>query len=337
VGRLVLGIGAGGLVVALLPQLIALSLETLGWKLTFRAGGTSVRFAPLFRVRVATEALAQSLPLGVAFAESLKPALLAKHSGISLETSIAGMTARKVLILVAQSLYVTGLAAFGFFGLERASRAVLGIPHLGFIAVALGLALGLGGLSSALALRDSRFARGTLRLLARVPSSRLRAWLSARERAFDAMDGAISALFRAHPSVLALPTLVFALSWLVESFETWTLLRVLGAHPSFLAVGSIEIVVSLVRNAAFMLPAGLGVQDLGYVSCFAAFGLPDAATTGAAFVLLKRSKELCFIVLGYVLLGGELGALLRGRLSDRPASSVGYLPFGTKAAKNFVA
>jgi glycosyltransferase 2 family protein len=315
---LVTGVGVGGVLLAMLPQLVSLALETVGWKLTFRAGGSPVRFAPLLRVRVATEALAQSLPVGVAFAESVKPLLLRKHCGLVVARSLAGMTGRKVLILIAQSAYVGALASLGFSGLEALGQQVFGLPHLGWLALGAGAVLGVLGVAIALTLRQSAVARGTLGLLARMPSAKLRALLAERERAFAATDGAVSALFRAKPAKLAVPTLFFLGGWLMESVETWFLLTVLGAHPSFVAVGAIEVVVSLVRNVVFVVPAGLGVQDLGYVSCFAAFGVPDAASTGAAFVLLKRGKELFWIVVGYALLGSELGALLRGSATLEP-------------------
>jgi len=311
--RLLVGVGAGGFLLLMLPQVAAVALETVGWKLTFRAGGTGVRFAPLLRVRVATEALAQSLPLGVAFAESVKPLLLGRHSGVPVDRSVAGMTGRKVLILVAQSAYVVGLTALGFAGLEAASPAV-GVPHLGWLALGAGTVLGVGGVASALLLRRSSLARGAFTLLQRIPSTRLRVWLAARERAFSSTDGAVSALFEAPLRELGLPTLLFLGGWLLESLETWLILSLLGVHPSFAAVGSIEVVVSLVRNVAFVVPAGLGVQDLGYAACFAAFGIPEPASTSAAFVVMKRGKELFWIALGYALLGSDLGAVLRGSL-----------------------
>jgi uncharacterized protein (TIRG00374 family) len=312
VGILVAGVGVGGVLLAMLPQLASLALETVGWKLTFRAGRASVRFAPLLRVRIATEALAQSLPLGVAFAESVKPLLLRKHCGLVVARSLAGMTGRKVLILIAQSAYVLLLAGLGFEGLEALGSRLFGFPHLGWLALGAGTVLGVVGIAIALTLRQSAVARGIFALLARLPVPRLRAFLTERERAFTSTDGALSTLFRAEPRRLALPTCFFLCGWLMESVETWLLLTVLGAHPSFLAVGAIEVVVSLVRNVVFVVPAGLGVQDLGYVSCFTAFGVPDAASTGAAFVLLKRGKELFWIAVGYALLGSEIGALLRG-------------------------
>jgi len=317
--RLLFGVGAFGVVVLLLPQLAAIALETLGWKLTFRAGGTPVRFAPLLRVRVATEALAQSLPLGVAFAESAKPFLLGRHCGVPLDRSIAGMAARKVLVLVAQSAYVVGLTLLGFAGLQGASRAGLGLPpHLGWLALGAGIALGAAGVASGLMLRDSALGRWSFELLARIDLARLRSWLARRERAFSSTDGAVSALFRSNLRELAWPTLVYVGVWLLESVETWLILTLLGAHPSFVTVGSLEVVVSLIRNVVFVVPAGLGVQDLGYAACFAAFGMPEPASTGAAFVVMKRGKELFWIAVGYALLGSDLGALFRRWSNDNP-------------------
>ena len=312
VGALVVGVGVSGVLIAVLPQLGSFVVETLGWKLTFRLGGAAVRFLPLLRVRVIAEALTQSLPVGVAFAESLKPLLLRKHCGLVLSRSLAGMTGRKVLILVAQSAYIVLLAGLGFGVLEALGRQAFGIAHLGVLAIGAGGVLGALGVAIALTLRRSAVARGVFRLCARLPSQRVRTLLAERERAFASTDGALSALFHAHPRRLLVPTAFFLAGWLMESLETWVLLHVLGTHTSFVAVGAIEVVVSLVRNIVFVVPAGLGVQDLGYVSCFAAAGIPDAAATGAAFVLLKRGKELCWILVGYALLGGELGALVRG-------------------------
>jgi uncharacterized membrane protein YbhN (UPF0104 family) len=62
------------------------------------------------------------------------------------------------------------------------------------------------------------------------------------------------------------------------------------------------------------LPAGLGVQDLGYVLFLKALGVPDATTVGTAFVLMKRGKDLFWVLLGFGLLAvGE-------RREARPSS-----------------
>jgi uncharacterized membrane protein YbhN (UPF0104 family) len=92
------------------------------------------------------------------------------------------------------------------------------------------------------------------------------------------------------------------LGWLVESVETFVILRVLGAPLGFIEVFSFEAGLSLVRSLAFFAPAGVGVQDLGYIAFLQVVGLPDAGALAAAFVLLKRGKELVWVGVGYLLL-----------------------------------
>lgn len=313
---LVTSVGVFGVVLVLCPQLCALGCEALGWRQAFRAGGARPRWRSLLRVRLATEALAQSLPVGVAFAESTKPLLLAKHCGLGVDQSVAGMAARKVLLLLSQCLYVGGLAALGLTGLEAASQQVIGTAHLGFFTLGAALVLGLGGAGSALLLRKSALATTALALLERVPIASLHAWLAARRRAFLATDGAVSSLFRVPARRYAGSLACFFAGWLLESVETWLILGVLGAHVSFVTAGSLEVVLSLVRNVVFVVPAGLGVQDVGYAACFGALGVPEAASLGAAFVLLKRGKELFWIAVGYAFLATDLGVLSGRRAPD---------------------
>lgn len=312
---LVASVGALGFGLLLLPQLVAISIESFGWKLAFRVIGRDLRHSVLLRVRLSTEALAQSLPLGVAFAESMKPILLRRHAGVPTADSVAGMAARKYLLLLSQSLYVVALGALGFAGLQAASRAILGGDGLGVVTIAAGCVFALMALGMALALRNSGVARGARSWLRHVPVPALRRWLDERERAFSATDSAVSAYFRAPLGRSIAPAACFLAAWLVEAIETYLILRALGVEASFLTLASVEIVLCIVRNLAFMLPAGLGVQDLGYVALLAALGVPDAASVGAAFVLVKRGKELFWILAGYLLLFSDFG----------PSGSEGWL------------
>jgi len=60
---------------------------------------------------------------------------------------------------------------------------------------------------------------------------------------------------------------------------------------------------ALIRSAAVPVPAGLGVQDAAYVLCLRALAVADVTTLGAAFVVIKRGKDLFWIVVGFLLLG----------------------------------
>jgi hypothetical protein len=116
--------------------------------------------------------------------------------------------------------------------------------------------------------------------------------------------------------------------WLLESLETLVILRVLGAPLSPFLGGYAEVIafeagLALVRHTAFFAPAGLGVQDLGYIAFFHALGMPEASTLGAAFVVLKRAKEIVWIVIGYLLL---LTVHRSKKDAEAPALSLEALP-----------
>jgi hypothetical protein len=93
-------------------------------------------------------------------------------------------------------------------------------------------------------------------------------------------------------------TLLLLGGWLLETIDTLVILRLLGAPLGFGNVLAFEAGLALVRSLAFFAPAGFGIQDIGYISFLNALALPGGAALGAAFVLMKRSKELFFIALG---------------------------------------
>lgn len=99
-----------------------------------------------------------------------------------------------------------------------------------------------------------------------------------------------------------MPLFTFLLVWLLEAAETFLILYLLGVHLPWTTVGGLEVSVSLLRNLVFMVPAGIGVQDLGYLAFLRALHVPDVVNVAAAFVLLKRGKECCWAITGYVIL-----------------------------------
>jgi len=102
----------------------------------------------------------------------------------------------------------------------------------------------------------------------------------------------------------------------------WVILRLLRVEISYAEVLAFEVVISLLRSVAFVVPSGLGVQDAGYVAFFGALGIPDAATLGVAFVLVKRAKEAFWIAVGFLLF-----VILDRRLGDTPDAPMHALGF----------
>ncbi len=298
--------GAGVLIV--LPQLLSLFIESVGWRLAFEGMGRRLPVLGLFRARLATEALAQTLPMGVVFCESLKPVLLARSCGADLSTSLAGMAARKWLLMSSQSLYVGGFALLAWPMLTSISNGVLGshgLPYVLLGAAGLLLALATG---SYVLLAQGRVAARVHALLTRLPSTWLRTRLVPLEARFAQTDGQLRAFF-ATAWCSPLPLLAFLTGWLLEAVDTALILYLLGVHLPWTTVGALEVSASFVRNVAFVVPAGLGVQDLSYLAFLRALNVADAVNVTAAFLLLKRSKECFWAVCGYATLAFDLRPL----------------------------
>lgn len=302
---------AGGslFVWALLPMGLSLAVESYGWVWAFRRSGHDVPYGGVLRARVSSEALALTLPAGTLFCESTKPFLLARHCGLSMEASLAGMAVRKYLLLASQAIYIIGFVLLGAPFLERASAEVIGRPGLAVVLLGIGGVVFAVAIASGLCLRDGRVAERARGALACLPLPALRGKLEQSRGRFVDTDGELRRYFRGPLlGASSAPVLPFLASWVLESVETYAILRLLGVDLPFEAVAAVEVGLSFLRHVTFILPAGLGVQDLGYVAFLSALGARDPLTVGAAFVLIKRAKETLFALVGYGLLALDLRA-----------------------------
>ena len=317
VGESITSIGLPGLAIIASPALLALVLECLGFRRVFESLGQSVAIRSLARVRLMTEAIAQTLPLGAIGAESLKPMLLDRHAGVATSRAVAGLVARKYLLVSSQSIYVALLSGLGFATLCRLSLSITGHEVFAWTAFAASGMLGL----IALGLRTT-FARGgvaerLLMLLRRIPNPRVQRSLLRREANFAGTDSLTQRYFSlGFARTTLVPGMFFLGGWLCEALESFLILKLLGVELDFCAVASIEVLLSFLKNVLFVLPAGMGVQDVGYVSCLSALGMPDALSIGAAFSALKRGKELLWAALGYALLAADLRQVTAQRVQN---------------------
>lgn len=84
--------------------------------------------------------------------------------------------------------------------------------------------------------------------------------------------------------------LVHLAAWVAGCIEAWAALHMLGHPLDWPDVIALESLIFAIRSAAFVVPAGLGLQEGGYVLIGAALGLP--AEVALAVSLLKRGREL---------------------------------------------
>jgi lysylphosphatidylglycerol synthase-like protein len=301
-----------GVLLVLVPYPAGVCLDVAAWRRLLMRGRTALPFRPLLGVRLTADAVLMSLPGGSFVSEGLAPALLRRRCAVPLPEAVASMAVRKFLLGFAHGLYL--LAAAGVLlavGPAFAPRAPLS------------LALSLGGLVIlAVALGWQRLvtqktAARIHRLLMRLPFAWLRRRLEHTAEAFSHTDHHLTLSFaEARRLETFVPFYLGVL--LLEGFETFLILRVLGVSVPLRLVLPVEAALLTVRTLAVFVPAGLGVQDAGYLAFVKLLGVADPLATSAALTVLKRSKELLWIALGYTLLlraraGAPLTPVSEGR------------------------
>jgi uncharacterized membrane protein YbhN (UPF0104 family) len=295
-------LASGGplIVLALAPFGIGMTIDSYGSVVLLRALGSRTTLAQMLPVRIASEALHLSVPAGFVASDTATAVLLEARSDVPMRDGIVASIARKWLVMRAHAVYIAVGAIGGFAALAESSKLLLGGGSLPWIvlasaAVPLGASCALGaGL-----LGRSTFTR--LRAgLARFPWTRVRHWADARRQDAVATDAQVARL-RAARSATTAATLAFLGCWCVEALESALLLRLVGADISLAAVVAVESGLSLVRSIAVVAPSGLGVVDFGYATVLPVLGAD--AGSAAAFVLLKRAKDLAWVAAGYAILG----------------------------------
>jgi hypothetical protein len=253
-------------------------------------------------VRLVVEAVMLGLPSGALISESLQPWLLKHRCGVPFETAVVASVGRKFFVVVSHGLVLALATLLSWPLLARVSRETIGragLPWLllavsAFMIATFGVGLAMSG--------RARLAERTRAGLDRVGGRWLGSWLERNALRFQRADDHLLDFFERERGALALPMLLYSAGWLVRGVETFAFLRLLGVEVPLLTALVVETAIIVVRSVAVPVPAGLGVQDVGYVLCLRALGVFEATTVGTAFVLLKRGKDLFWILLGFALM-----------------------------------
>jgi putative membrane protein len=270
--------GAGWLLLLLVPlHTLPLLLDVFGWRVLVL--GPS-RLRVLLAIAAIREAINRLLPVANIGGEFIGVRLLTRH-GTPSGIAAASVIVETMLTLVSQSLF----AAIGLVCL--ASLAATLRSSTGLL---LGLALGLPAIGAIIALIGSGVIIDQVeRLASRVytivvpgaPRIELRALL----------DASIRQLVRS-PGRLA-RAVAWQLSGLLAGcLETWLVLRWLGHPVGFAAAAALESLAQTARSLLFIVPAGLGVQELGLIGLSHLIGV--GADVALALSLAKRLREVLF-------------------------------------------
>ncbi len=295
--RLVLGLGLVALVVWLrgglgalwhelslagLPGILAVStfhaipMATCGlaWSSLLGKARPAAR-AGFVLARWVRDGVNQLLPFVPLGGEVAGARIVAARGGVSGPTAAAFTVVDITAELMSQAVFT--LIGAGLWLIDRPAGLILGPAGIG-IALCLPMV-------AALLLTQKL---GMVRLLERLADRVMpEAWRNQREAA--PIHDTMVAIY-AERRRFTIASSIHLAAWVVAGGEAWLALRLLGHPLRFTEVIAMESVIYAVRNAAFLVPGALGVQEGAYVLVGAALGLP--ADIALALSLIKRGREL---------------------------------------------
>ncbi len=281
----------------LLPTLLAMSVDALGWRTILRTLGHRVRWRRMLELRLSVEAIVLAMPGGSVAGEAAKVALLERRAEVPLVIGAASLALTKLQLIASDSLYLLLAAvalAFSTGAGLGTLPAQLALAGAGLTAVA---SVGL-----ALVLHRSRAAMRLSQVVAKLPSASLRGWMERRRAHFEEVDRVTRTHFDSPGRTRLACFAPFLLEWMIEAAETWLIMRCVGTSLGIGQTLALDGLGSLLRAMAIVVPAGLGIQDATQIILMRHLGVADPIATGAAFVFIKRTKEVFWIVIGLLFL-----------------------------------
>jgi len=265
---------------------LVLALDSLVWLI----GLPQVRLGPrwflrLLLARLVGEAINSVTPGGFA-GEPVKLSLLQRRHGLDLQAGIAS-------IFVARTLNLLGLLPFVALALALAVFQADVARSLALAALT-GLLLLSLGVAAFFAIQWLALSSQGAGLLARRFAARR---LGTVRAAIRSVESRLIDFYRGHPIRLAAGIAVGFVQFCAGALECWLALYLLGLPVSYGTALMLEGLLQLVRTATFFVPGNLGTQDGAFVLLTRELGL--GGPVGLAMALLRRFRELAFILLGF--------------------------------------
>jgi uncharacterized protein (TIRG00374 family) len=268
-------------VVICLPYVAITAFDTLGWKFAFARNRSS--FWLLCGARVVGEALNIVTAVAAVGGEAAKAWLVRRD--VSYEESIPSIIIAKTTITIAQALFLLVGIVLAWTWLDVHSE-ILGAMLWLLVVEVVAVAGFLGAQVSGLVARAGRMLQrfGVVRDAARASQ----------------LDAALRAYYRQEWRRFLLSTAFHVAGWLLGAVEAFVMLWALGIDTSILTATVIEALGSGVRFATFLVPASLGAFEGANAAAFGALGF--GAGAGLAFSLVRRARQVVWVVIGLVVL-----------------------------------
>jgi putative membrane protein len=269
---------AGWTLLWLIPlHAVPLLLDAVGWRAIIFA---RCKVLTLFGIAIVRQAVNGLLPVANIGGEIVGIRLLAR-SGVDATWAAASVIVEVLLTVIGQYLFV----ALGVIFLLQITQAMR---------LSVELLFGLAASAPVIALLIALLRHGSVferlqRVAVRVLGPNVQA-SGLLERGAN-VDSAIRNLLRARVRLASAFGWQFA-GLLAECVETWAALRCLGVSVGFSQALILESLTQAARQFIFIVPAGLGVQEVGLVAVGHVLGI--GSDVAIAVSLAKRMTRIVF-------------------------------------------
>ncbi len=304
-------LGPATLLVIMIPSLIMYVVEAYGWKVTLGPAAKAVPFWRLFAIRTAGEVVNMTTPTAYVGGEPLKAYLLKKHH-VPMVEGLASVVIAKTTMTIAEVLFILlGIAlALWTLGANGSSGQTIA-------AALLSVGLLLFGTAAFVFVQRRGLFTWILEMLRKMGLKI--GFLESREEKLRSLDRTILDFYTHHRPVFYASTGLFFLGWMAEALEVFVIIYYLGGPATAFSAISIGALSVFIKGGTFFIPGSLGAQDGGNLLLLKAFGYSDV--TGITFALLRRFRELVWIVLGLLylsLVNWSHGVIRDSGAEDRP-------------------
>jgi putative membrane protein len=268
---------AGWALLWLVPlHALPLLLDAVGWRALISA---RVRLWTLWWIATVRQAVNGLLPVANIGGELVGITLLAR-SGVGGTLAASSVIVEVLLTVVNQYLFV----ALGVALLLQVTQAMR---------ITNALLLGLAASAPVIALLIVLLRHGAVFERLQHMAERLLGFDVERSEVLQGarVDAAIRSLFNAHGRLFSALCWQFA-GLIAECIETWAALRLLGVPVGFSNAVVLESLTQAARQFIFIVPAGLGVQELGLVGVGHVLGI--GGDVAIALSLTKRMTRIVF-------------------------------------------
>jgi putative membrane protein len=270
--RTMTSMGWPGVVLLLLCQICIVGVLGIAWASVLP--GAARRWPLLVWGRMVRDAAANCLPFSAVGGIMFGTRALTRH-GIGWPLAGASIIVDMTAEVLAQLAFT--VAGLGLL-LATAPRSGLMLPLAAALAAAL---CAVAGFVIAQVTASPLVSRLSRRIAGR--------WLSDARGAAVALAAALRSIY-GHPGVPGIGISIHLLAWVCGGIDGWVALRLVGAGTSLAGAVGIEALLRLTLAVAFVVPAGIGVQEAAYPALGAVFGVP--AEMALAVALLRRARGL---------------------------------------------